>query len=623
MTNDEKNERHVSGQAASESIAGVEDSRPSGPGMYLHWDGRKTYRARMPAPRILETDEELSFGHPRLNRIIEGDNLQAMVSLRSQYRDSVDVAYLDPPYNTGKKDFRYSDRRYHDPNASADDAVYVNNDDGGKHTKWLNYIGPRLYLTWELLADHGVCFVSINDVELFRLGLLMDEIFGEKNRIGVMVWKQAVDNNKTRIAVEHEYVLCYAKRIEETSEHWQGTSVAKQWLLNKYDELRKTYTDVEELQRRWREAIREQKKVHRTAVAEGRGDDEVDVGRMDRFRNINEHGPWAKDWHLENTKEGGYDYDIPHPKTGLACRKPPKGYRYPEESMARLLSEDRIVFGKDHTETAQLRRYLRDSSDALRSVVTIPGRNGSDRLAALLPEEAKKFPHPKPVELLELLLGAAGDIDALVLDPFAGSGSTGEAVMKLNARDNGIRRFILIEEGEPGDRYARTLTGPRLRAAIEKEGWNEGFEFLTTGRKLDRDAILTLEREAITSLVLQTDPTGMGGGMRKINGKFVVAANGRSQAICLNWNGRADSVITREVLVEMFNEAKDLNLKKPLRVYGSTCEVGETDSFVFRQIPDAILAALQLVEEAQEEPDIFGAINDLEESIRAEAGTRG
>jgi len=139
--------------------------------MYLHWDGRRTYRTRMPAPRVLEPVSELSYGKDRGNRIIEGDNLQVMVSLRSHYRGMVDVAYLDPPYNTGKNDFRYSDRRFKDPNADSDDAVYVSNEDGGRHTKWLNYMGPRLALTWELLADHGICFISIDDNELFRLGM--------------------------------------------------------------------------------------------------------------------------------------------------------------------------------------------------------------------------------------------------------------------------------------------------------------------------------------------------------------------------------------------------------------------------------------------------------------------
>jgi hypothetical protein len=118
--------------------------------MYLHWEGRKGYRTPMPAPRMLEPVPKLSYGAALGNRVIEGDNLQVMVSLRSQYQGAIDVAYLDPPYNTGKKDFAYSDARFHDPNADADDMVYVNNEDGGRHTKWLNYLG-----------DHGIVIATI------------------------------------------------------------------------------------------------------------------------------------------------------------------------------------------------------------------------------------------------------------------------------------------------------------------------------------------------------------------------------------------------------------------------------------------------------------------------------
>ncbi len=217
--------------------------------MYLHWEGRKGYRTHMPAPRVLEPVKKLSTTEPGGNRVIEGDNLQVMVSLRSQYQSSVDVAYLDPPYNTGKNDFAYSDARFHDPNAEADDLVYVNNEDGGRHTKWLNFMGPRLWLTWQLLADHGVCFVSINDVELFRLGMLMDEIFGEQNRLGVIVWKQAADNNPTRIAVGHEYLLCYAKRQEQVPRAWHGDSPAQRWMLSKHEELKKQHKKLADLQK--------------------------------------------------------------------------------------------------------------------------------------------------------------------------------------------------------------------------------------------------------------------------------------------------------------------------------------------------------------------------------------
>ena len=507
--------------------------RPAGPGMYLHWEGRKGYRTRMPAPRVLEPVPELSYGDLSGNRVIEGDNLQVMVSLRSHYQGMVDVGYLDVPYNTGKRDFAYSDARFHDPNADADDMVYVNNEDGGRHTKWLNFIGPRLWLVWQLLAEHGVCFVSINDVELFRLGMLMDEIFGEQNRIGTIIWKQAVDNNPTRIAVEHEYVLCYAKRIEAVSDHWTGVSLAKDWLLNMYEGLKIEYDSPADIEKTYRAAIKAQKAAHRKAAAEGKPDDVVDLGRMERYRNVDARGPWAKDWHLENPRSGGYTYDVIHPVTKKPCKKPPKGYRYPAESMKQLLANDLIVFGKDHTEPPQLRRYLKDAATALRSVVVIPGRNGSDLLNSLIDNASERYPHPKPVELMTLLLGAAADVDALVLDPFAGSGTTGHAVLRLNARDGGARRFILIEEGEPSDRYCRTLLAPRLRAAIEKEDLLGGFAFETTGRRLNRDAILELEREAIANLIVHTDATGKGRGITRVPGEYVIGHNSRQEAICL------------------------------------------------------------------------------------------
>jgi adenine-specific DNA-methyltransferase len=341
---------------------------------------------------------------------------------------------------------------------------------------------------------------------------------------------------------------------------------------------------------------------------------------MDRFRHItNDLGPWAKDWHLENPRAGGYDYDVLHPKTGKPCRKPPNGYRYSWESMQQLLADDRNVFGDDHLETAQLRRYLRDSSDALRSVMVIPGRNGSDRLNELIPNGTRAFPHPKPVELLELLIGAAGDLDALVLDPFAGSGTTGDAVMRLNAQDGGVRRFIMIEEGEPGDPYARTVLVPRLRAAIKQDRLPIGFDFFETGQRLNREAILELEREAIANLIVQTDATGVGRGISKITGHYIIGRNSRNEAIALCWHGRTRSMVDRDVLRAMFEEAKDLKLNKPLRVYGTTCTVGETDSFRFCQIPDEILAALQLVEEEaeNEEQALSGGPEVLEGAVQS------
>ena len=572
-----------------------EAPRPAGAGMYLHWEGRKGYRTRMPAPRSLEPVPELSSGTAEGNRIIEGDNLQVMVSLRSHYQGAVDVAYLDPPYNTGKKDFPYSDHRFHDPNADADDLVYVNNEDGGRHTKWLNFMGPRLWLTWQLLADHGICFVSINDVELFRLGLLMDEIFGERNRLGIIVWKQAADNNPTRIAVGHEYILCYAKREEQVPRVWYGDSPAQHWLLATYERLRRKHRkDVEALEAAYQAAIAE----HLAAVKSAGGSDEepelVDLGDLARYSLVDERGPYAANRTTENPQPGGYIYDVINPRTGKVHKRPGRGYRYPEETMRRLQAEERIIYPDDPRRLVQLKKYLAELRPPLRGIIDIGSRGGIADLKRILPKAAARFPNPKPTTLIELLLGFAAGPDALVLDPFAGSGTTGHAVLRMNAADGGRRRFIMIEEGTPDDRYCRTITAARIKAAAKSEGLQGAFAFETVGRRLDREAILNLEREAIANLIIQTDATGKGRGITRINGDYLIAQNPRQEAICLCWNGRTKSAVTSKVLAAMFEEAKTRGLRRPLRVYGSTCDVGPTDSFRFCQIPDEILAALQI-----------------------------
>jgi adenine-specific DNA-methyltransferase len=201
------------------------------------------------------------------------------------------------------------------------------------------------------------------------------------------------------------------------------------------------------------------------------------------------------------------------------------------------------------------------------------------------------------VELIEQLLWSTGYDDALVLDPFAGSGTTAHAVMRLNASDGGSRRFIMIEEGTRDDRYCRTLLAPRLSAAIEQEELPGGFTFEVKGRRLNRGAILDLEREAIANLIIHTDATGKGRGIARVGGEYVIGQNPRQEAICLCWNGRSNSTITRDILVAMFEETSERGLRRPIRAYGATCDVGETDSFRFCQIPDEILAALQIDED--------------------------
>lgn len=432
----------------------------------------------------------------------------------------------------------------------------------------------------------------------------MDEIFGEQNRIGTIIWKQGTDNNPTRIAVEHEYILCYAKRIEDVPRTWQGHSQAKEWMLARFDELEAAQPDRAKLAREWRAAIKEQVAAHKRAIADGDGEDSIDLGALARYDRLDERGPHAAIRNTDNPGRPGYFYDVIHPETGEPCAKPATGYRFPEEKMRQLLADDFIVFGKDHRKLIELKKYLKDVKEPLRSVIDLDARAAANLLKRLLPgQRTARYHTAKPVELIMKLLAFGGDEDALILDPFAGSGTAGHAAMRLNAADGGSRRFLLIEEGTREDRYCRTLLAPRLVAAIEQEGLSGGFAFEAKGRRLNRDAILDLEREAIANLIIHTDATGKGRGITRVAGDYVIGHNARQEAICLCWSGRAKSDITRDVLVAMFEEAKTRGLRRPLRVYGATCDVGESESFRFCQIPDEILAALQIDEE---EPALAG-----------------
>lgn len=558
-------------------------------GLHMHWHGRRSYRSRVPAPRVLESVPELSHGPASGNMVIEGDNLQVMLSLRSQYSDSFDVVYIDPPYNRGGNDFRYSDARFHDPDADPDDAEYVSNEDGEKHTKWLNYMAPRLVAIWNLMADSGVIFISINDIELGRLMMLADEIFDETNRIGVIAWKGSSDNNPSRIVIEHEYVVCYAKNIKKVPQRWRTPEdEVKEALLEQYNELSKETPDLAARATRWRALLRA---------------NEESLGRLKAYNLLDEKGPYQSARRVHNPKPGGYRYGVSKRGVVKATAKtayamPLNGYRFPPATMRRHIDEGRIVFPDKLTQIVQMKDYLIDYKGSLRSVIDIDARAGAYRLKALFGSDFEGFRFPKPTELIELLVGAAGGKDALVLDAFAGSGTTGDAILQLNKKDGGNRRFALIEEGNGEDQYARTLVAERLKRAIEMDSLNTGFTFMRTGAQLDRKAILNLEREKIAAVICQTDRSGARSGIRAVTGsKFIIGSNQRGEAIALHWLGPVDSEVNVDVINAAIAEAKALGLKTPVRIYGTTCRRSETKSFVFCQIPDEILAQLHLEEE--------------------------
>ena len=279
----------------------------------------------MPKPRILEevpehgdsTDEDPG------NLVIEGDNRQAMVSLLPQYVGKIDVVLIDPPYNTGKRDFRYNDSRFQDPDADTARGDFVATEDGGKHTKWLNQMAPTLRVIRELMAPHGVMFVHIDDRELPRLLLLMEEIFDERNRIGMIVWKSATDNNPSRIVVEHEYILCYAKDKESVPKVWTSPAAeTRDLMLARFEELRAEHpeggTPLAAAWRRW---------VLRHAR---------ELGEFSHYKLADDTGPYTGMRALHNPGREGYRYEVLH-QNGKPVEQPMRGYRFPENRMRELL----------------------------------------------------------------------------------------------------------------------------------------------------------------------------------------------------------------------------------------------------------------------------------------------
>jgi adenine-specific DNA-methyltransferase len=380
------------------------------------------------------------------NVIIEGDNLEVLKLLQKSYLGKVKLIYADPPYNTGN-DFIYPDnyaeslQTYleYTGQVDAEGKKFGTNTeaDGRFHTKWLNMMYPRLYLARNLLSEDGVIFISIDDKELHNLRRICDEIFGEENRVGIICWKNVTDNNPTLITPDNEFILCYARSKDAQPKAWTSRfSASKDLLQNEYERLKSEGLPKEAIQSSIREFI---------------SDNEESVGFLSRYKHVDDHGIYTGSESVHNPRPGGYDFEVLHPVTKLPMRKPANGYRFPEATFRTMEASGIILYGEDEKRIVKIKKYLSDYEDSLRSVITLDGRLGSYELKRLFPDQETVFTNPKPSELLESLISFAADNDSIVLDFFAGSGSTGHAVMALNRRDNGTRQFVLVQLPEKND----------------------------------------------------------------------------------------------------------------------------------------------------------------------------
>lgn len=396
------------------------------------------------------------------NLYIEGDNLEVLKLLQKSYFRKIKMIYIDPPYNTGN-DFVYEDD-FKDPLARYKEVTQQTTKSnpetmGRYHTNWLNMMYPRLRLAANLLRDDGVIFISIDDNEVDNLKKLCNEVFGEENFVGNIIWKNATDNNPTQIAIEHEYILCYAKQKSEAEAVWKTkVSAVKDILIEIGEKLIAEYDDKALLQSAYSEWLKKNKSF---------------LWPLDRYKYIDKGGVYTGSQSVHNPGREGYRYDIIHPKTGKPCVQPLLGYRFPKDTMQALIADGKILFGSDEKKIVELKVYAKDYEEKLSSIFELDGRIGAYDLKTFFGEKPI-FSNPKPVQLIQRLLSFITTDDDIVLDFFAGSGTTAHAVMALNSIDGKSRKMMSVQLPENLD--INLLTAEQKVKSII----NNAIEFLSS-----------------------------------------------------------------------------------------------------------------------------------------------
>ena len=432
-------EGKVDFEALKQLLGGALDEREEKYG--LNWHGKRRARqlALTPSAGTLRPCPEDSVDwETTQNLMIEGDNLEVLKLLQKSYARKVKLIYIDPPYNTGK-DFVYPDnfqdniKNYLELTGQTEGGQKISSNaeaSGRFHTDWLNMLYPRLKLARNLLRRDGVIFVSIDDGEMPGLRIAMNEVFGEENFLACFIWKsrQNKDNRTvTGASEDHEYVLCYGNMI-------RGAARDRSQYSNPDGDPRGDWASA----------------------------NMVGIATADRRPNLH--------------------YDLVNPETGINYGCPDMGWRYEPNTMARLVAEKRVLWPVEAAGRPRRKAFVAELDSEFTGFSTMIGddiftRDGTADIDGLF--EVRVFSFPKPVRLLAGLVEQGAHDGDIIVDFFAGSGTTGHAVMAQNAADGANRRYILVQLPEPLDPKNRDqktasdfcdkLQRPRTIAELTKE----------------------------------------------------------------------------------------------------------------------------------------------------------
>ncbi|MBF5088892.1 site-specific DNA-methyltransferase [Novosphingobium sp. NBM11] len=464
----------------------------------LDWPGKRESLAAANAP-IAKTlrptaNDSVNFDRTR-NLFVEGDNLDALKLLQVPYLGSVKFIYIDPPYNTGG-DFVYDDdfsvdtRTFFQKSMQSDSGgnkLVANLESNGRfHSDWLSMIYPRLKLARNLLRDDGFIAVSIDDIECHSLKRIMDEIFGEENFIAALVWDRNRKNDAKYFSVGHEYMLVYVKSVQELKDHEIKLRAPKEGVA----EVRELFSDLrKEHGEDWAAISSGLREFYRTF--------EEDDARLPlaRFTKVDEKGPYRDDGNINWPGGGGPTYEVLHPLTGKPCKLPKSGWRYPtKKRFDEEVDKGRIVFGPDETTVPRVRTNLFENNDQVLTSVRYSYAQTATLEFEQLFDGSRVFENPKNYKDISLLVNYLSGPDDIIMDFFAGSGSTPHGVFYANATQGGNRQCISVQipEDTAEDSLARAagystiadLCKDRIRRAGKKvlEGechpdWNRDVGF--------------------------------------------------------------------------------------------------------------------------------------------------